>query len=184
MNFVLPFKEGDRVIELGGGPHPLIRPNLDVAPGPNVDIVADFSRSLPISSASFDGILCKFVLEHISWKKVKLFLAECHRILAPGGTVVFITANLLEQCRALVEAPEWNEDLICMLFGGQDVEPGKDWYSTWYPEAHHCGFSPRYAEKLLREAGFCNVAVSEWPGAKTDMIIVALKSRAEVRYSL
>ena len=179
----LPFNPGARLIELGGGNQPILHPNLDVRLGPNVAIVADFNRPLPIPSNSYDGLLCKFVIEHLSWKKVRQFIHETHRILTPGGIGFFITANLLEQARKLVEAPEWNDDLICMLFGGQNIE-SDDWYRTWMPEAHHCGFSPKYAETLFKAAGYYEVKVYPLPGCDTDMVILAKKSAVAVTYGL
>lgn len=166
----LPFKPGMRLLEIGGGSTPLIRPNLDIRWLPEVDIVADISYPLPLNKDSFDGILCKYVLEHISWRKVRGFIAEVHRILAPGGVAVFFVPNLLEQARKLIEAKEWNDDLICMVFGDLD-----------YPEnSHKAGFSPDYAGKLFREAGFYMVEVLPHPDCLTDMIIHGTKSKARV----
>lgn len=166
--FRLPFKRHDKVIELGGGGQPLFRPNVDMRWLPTVDIVCSFNFPLPVESESYDGVFCKFAVEHLSWRRVRGFLSEAHRILKPGGIAVFVTANLLEQCRALVEAEEWNDGLICMVFGDQD-----------YPEnTHRCGFSPEYAEKLFKEAGFYQVKILPWPGAATDMMVEARKSEA------
>lgn len=148
----------------------MFHPNLDSRWVPGVDLTCDFYHPLPVPDKSFDGVWAKFVLEHISWRKMRQFIAEMHRILAPGGVAVVVTANLLEQCKRLVEAPEWDNDLICMLFGDQD-----------YPEnTHHCGLSPAYAVKLFKEAGFYEVRVLPWPAAATDMVVEAWKSRALV----
>ncbi|GAH10900.1 unnamed protein product, partial [marine sediment metagenome] len=65
--------------------------------------------------------------------------------------------------------PEWNDELICMLFGGQNYEGG-----DWVFNAHHCGFSPDYAIKLFNEAGF-ETEVRLHPDCKTDMVIVATR---------
>lgn len=183
MEVTFPFKPGARLIELGGGPKPYVRPNLDCRPGPTVDIVADFNKPLPVPSSSYDGVVCIFLLEHLSWRKVRQFIHETHRILTPGGISFFITANLLEQARKLVEAPEWNDDLVCMIFGGQNIEPD-DWYRTWMPEAHHCGFSPKYAETMFRAAGYYEVKVYPLLTCDTDMVIEARKSVAAIRYGL
>ena len=69
-----------------------------------------------------------------------------------------------------------------MIFGGQQSPGSDDWYSTWGAEAHHCGFSPEYAERLFRAAGYYEVQVEPLPGCKTDMIIQAHKSAAEIWY--
>ena len=163
--------EGSRLIELGGGNRPLIRPNVDVRPGPGVDIVADFNKPLTmLPSQSFDGVFSQYSIEHISWRTVRTFISEAHRILRPGGRAVFITANLLEQARRLAAAERWNDELIGMVFGDND-----------YPEnSHRCGFSPEYAVRLMKQAGFFVVDVKPLPACATDMIIEARKSRAVI----
>jgi ubiquinone/menaquinone biosynthesis C-methylase UbiE len=85
-------RDDEKVIELGGGDAPLFRPNVDVRPGPQTDFVADFNGPLPITSEEWDVVFAKYVVEHLSWRNVRGFLAECLRILKPGGRLVFITA--------------------------------------------------------------------------------------------
>ena len=47
MVYTLPFTQGKRLLEIGGGSgtdpasRPIIRPNLDIRPGPLTDIVHD-----------------------------------------------------------------------------------------------------------------------------------------------
>jgi len=43
-------------------------------------------RNFPVADASFDGVLCSQVLEHVFEPEV--FLAEIHRVLRPGGRLV------------------------------------------------------------------------------------------------
>lgn len=172
--YELPFREGDKLIELGGGDRPLVRPNLDVRPGSAVDIVADFEKPLPLDSAAYDGIYSSYVIEHLSWRTLKRFIAEVYRILKPDGIAVLLTANLLEQARTLVEKGHWEEGDIAMVFGGQD-----------YPaNTHRCGFSPEYAARLFFEQGFYEVKVIPLPWAATDMIIEARKSGARITTGL
>lgn len=155
----------DRILEIGGGDNPRYRPNLDIRPGPQVDIVADLNGSLPLPDESFEHVYSCFAIEHLSWVKIPQFLSEVHRILAPGGSCTFITANLLEQCRKAVETETWDENVPGMIFGGQD-----------YPEnTHRAGFSPDYAIRLFRAAGFSGVSVQPLPRCHTDMIIEARK---------
>jgi len=154
------------ILEIGGGTNPRYRPNLDIRPGPTVDIVADLNKPLPLSNDSYEHVYSAYAIEHIGWRQVKPFIGELYRILKPGGTCIVVTANLLEQCRRMVNSPEWNDDLVGMLFGGQD-----------YPEnTHRCGFSPDYAIKLFRDAGFTGVSTRPLnPDFITDMIIEARK---------
>jgi len=167
----LRYDPGDKIVELGGGSNPKFHPNLDVRDVPGVDIVADFNKPLPLPDEEFDGIFSSFCLEHISWRNVPQFIRECYRILKPGANAIFITSNTYEQCKKIAEAGDegFNEDLVCMLFGGQGEDEGYE------AGSHKAGFSPSYAVKLFREAGFSEVWVYELPGCKTDMIIKARK---------
>lgn len=164
-SYTFPFSEHDTVIELGGGNRPYFRPNLDVRCGENIDIVADFNEPLPIPSNSYDGVFSCYCIEHLSWRKVRLFLSEVLRILKPNGKAVFITANTERQMQYVLEHDEWNDDCSCIIFGDQD-----------YPEnTHRNSLCPRYAIKLLAEMGFSNVTVLPTGTLHTDMIIEAQK---------
>ena len=165
MTYTLPFKSSDKIIELGGGENCLYHPNVDVRPGPQTDFTADFNKELPITSEEFDGVFCRFAIEHISWRHVTGFVKECYRILKPGGKAVIITANLLEQAKRLVNAEQFDDDLVCMIFGGND-----------YPEnTHRCGFSPESATRLFQNIGFSEIIILPFGDLRTDMIIEATK---------
>jgi predicted SAM-dependent methyltransferase len=167
MSYFLPFKENQKILELGGGNCPQFRPNLDIRKEPNVDIVADLNESLPIKNEEWDGIYSSYQLEHLSWRKIKSFIKEVYRILKPGGCAVFITADLLEQARIITEVPELNDKWVGMIFGDND-----------YPEnAHRAGFSPEYAGRLFKEAGFERVSVIRHPNWRGDMIIEVEKAK-------
>lgn len=157
----LQIEPGDKIVELGGGieGRALFHPNVDVQEGPGVDIVADLNKPFPLGTGEFTGIYSRFVIEHIYWANLPQFLSECYRILKDGGRAILITANTYEQCRIIVERGDdgFDRSLVSMLFGGQ----GKGGSEA---EAHKCGFSPQYAIKLLRSAGFARVTVYEYPG--------------------
>lgn len=165
MSYSLPFKETDKIIELGGGNYPLFHPNLDIRQEPNVDIVADLNEPLPILDNEWDGVYSSFQLEHLSWRKIRKFFKKVFRILKPDGKAVFITANLLEQARILTEVPSFTDEWVGMIFGDND-----------YPEnTHRAGFSPDFACRLFREAGFERITIIRHPNWRGDMIIEASK---------
>jgi SAM-dependent methyltransferase len=168
VSYQLPWAPGSKVVELGGGDAPVFRPNVDVRFGAQTDFTADFGKPLPITSNEWDGVFSKFAIEHISWREVRVFISEVHRILKPGGVAVIIAPNLLAQTRRFVRAEEEGEmedRWVCMLFGDLD-----------YPEnGHKCGFTPSYACRLFREAGFSSVTTIPFGDERTDMIIEARK---------
>lgn len=171
MEYHLPFKSEGRIIELGGGNHPAYRPNADVRKFPNVDIVIDFNNPpySQLKSGEYDIVYSSYLIEHISWRKVKEFINEAYRILKSDGKVRIITANLYEQCKMVANSKEWKENFSTMIFGDLD-----------YPEnSHKCGFSPDYIEKLFKDVGFQKVDIKDHPNCKTDMIIDAYKSEVK-----
>jgi hypothetical protein len=79
------------VIRRGLAPPPWKYVGLDIAPGPNVDVVGDaheLSRLLP--PHSFDAAMSLSVFEHLAmpWKVV----IELNRVLKPGG-IVFVQTH-------------------------------------------------------------------------------------------
>lgn len=169
--YTLPFKQNDKVIELGGGDNPQFHPNYDTRRVKGVDFISDFNEPLPIISENFDGLFCRYALEHINWRNVKNFLGETYRILKYGGHAVFITSNLLEQAKVLVDYDknnkEWNDNLIGMIFGAEDYKEN----------THQSGFSPNYITQILTEIGFKDIKISPIYSdfGNTDMIIETTK---------
>ncbi|MEK6806074.1 MAG: class I SAM-dependent methyltransferase [Pseudomonadota bacterium] len=54
---------------------------------------ADLNERLPLEADTFDAIYSIEVIEHL--RRPYDFLAECHRVLKPGGLLVFSTPNTL-----------------------------------------------------------------------------------------
>lgn len=172
MSYNFPFS--GNVIELGGGDKPYFRPNVDVRPGPTVDIVADFNKPLSLESNVYDGVFSCYCIEHLSWRKVKLFISEVYRILKNGGKAVFITANTKRQMEWVLNQDEWNDDSSSIIFGDQNYDEN----------THRNSLCPNYAIKLLREAGFNSVIVLPHGSLGTDMIIEASKPELAERKQL
>lgn len=176
--YQLPFKSGQTIVELGGGATPQFRPNVDMLPGPTVDIVADISKPMPIPDNSYDGLYCSYVLEHVSWRKVGECLKETLRILKPEGQAVFIIPNTYEQCKWALKQEKWDEAQAQCLFGDQNYAG-----DSWDANAHHAAFSPDYAFKLFEEAGYVNIIIMPHPNTVTDMIVEARKPMEEMNAS-
>ncbi|MDP2665179.1 MAG: glycosyltransferase [bacterium] len=156
------------ILELGGGDNPTYHPNVDVRPGKNVDIIADLNKPLPVKDGTYDGVFCKYAIEHIGWRSLDSFVKEIARVLKVGGMAVVVTANLKEQAR-VIATREWGDAKdpwfeSRLVFGDQD-----------YPEnTHRAGLSPELATKLFNAAGL-QVQVLAVDGTPTDMVIIARK---------
>lgn len=153
-------------IELGGGNCPTIRPNFDCRRMPTVDVVVDFESGLPIASESLDFVYSQFAIEHISWRKVPIFVAEIFRVLVHRGKAVVITADLRAQCLFILKKPVWTFAEMETIFGSQD----------YGENAHKSSMSPELAAKVFRDAGFISVEVSQVGICCTDMLIQAVKA--------
>jgi predicted SAM-dependent methyltransferase len=61
---------------------------------PNVGYGADLRYPLLIDDAVFDGIFTEHTLEHLNYTEVARILAECRRILKPGGIIRIVVPDL------------------------------------------------------------------------------------------
>ena len=164
--------EGEKVIEFGGGNRNIFVENVDVVPGPTVTCVHDFEQfPYPFENESYDGIYAAYAIEHIPWRKAKHFFSECYRILKPHGKAIFLAPNLSEQCKKIV-AEGVNEGTVEMLFGSQEFPN--------HAGAHKCGFSPEYAVKMFKEAGFTTVNVYVLPDIQFPHIILKIASATDL----
>jgi SAM-dependent methyltransferase len=84
--FVASFPADARLINVGSASlrHGARVLNVDLLPGPGVDVVGDATR-LPFGDDTLDGIISRRVLEHV--RKPGLAVEEMLRVLKPGGRV-------------------------------------------------------------------------------------------------
>jgi predicted SAM-dependent methyltransferase len=81
-------------LHLGSGGHRLEGwINLDIEPA-GADVAADCSRALPFADASAAFIHCEDLIEHLDREGGARLLAECFRVLRPGGTLRLLTPDL------------------------------------------------------------------------------------------
>ena len=88
-NFSIHSDGGGIVVELGSGNRRLKDNiiNIDLFPFPNVDIVADITRT-PFSDSVVDFAILDTVLEHVP--EPHKVIEETYRILKPGGSAICI----------------------------------------------------------------------------------------------
>ena len=68
---------------------------VDVDPV-RADIVVNFDvfDAFPLPSASVDAIYASHVFEHVSIYRLPRVLADCHRVLTPGGTIRIVVPDV------------------------------------------------------------------------------------------
>lgn len=180
----------DRLLELGGGEAPMVHPEVLGGRDVNVDIrtchlpdgrqCTDISFNfddgvLPLDSGEFDGVVSKWAVEHISWRKVPLLLKECNRVTKAGGYLTLVLPNTEAQLKWVMKKgwkerpPRENmadfEEASCVLFGDQN----------YTANSHASYFSPELITDLLVNAGYEGVIVTPFGETLTDMIVEAKK---------
>lgn len=73
--------------------------NLDYVPLSPAVIQANLLGRLPLADAEADVVYSSHFLEHIPRKRMAGFLAECFRVLKPGGLIRLVLPDLDELCR-------------------------------------------------------------------------------------
>ena len=68
--------------------------NLDSAPVAPAVRACDARGGLPFADASVDVVYHAHMLEHLEAEDARKFLAECHRVLRPGGVVRVVVPDL------------------------------------------------------------------------------------------
>jgi predicted SAM-dependent methyltransferase len=172
-NYALPFKEGETIVELGGGDNPLRIDelnivNVDARQLPTVNIVRNLEEGFA-DIGKFDGLFCSYALEHISWRNVERFVNDCYAILKPQTHAIFVIPDTYKQAGKITSKKPEDIDFSDshMLFGVQ--EHGND-YHKWFT-------SRPLLEKMLKQAGFQSVVFTDSPDPKAaDVYVDAYKS--------
>ena len=117
--------------------------------------------TFPFADASFDVVVCKWVVEHLECPD--LDFAECFRVLKPGGVVALLTPNArsifalvsrLIPFHAKARAKHW-------IFGLEE----EDTFRTWYRANTRLRL-----DRLMSEAGFERWGFAYLPGMWTFFI--------------
>lgn len=84
-----------RKLQLGSGANHL--PgwlNTDSDIGPTNNAYLNIIEAFPFPDKTFNYIFCEHTIEHISFNQAGVMLAECRRVLSPGGKIRLATPNL------------------------------------------------------------------------------------------
>jgi SAM-dependent methyltransferase len=131
---------------------------LDIDPDCNPHIVASITNMGSIGP--FDHVYTSHTLEHMYEYEVPKALAEFHRVLKPGGSVIIFVPD--------VEGVQCDKKTLYVSAAGPicglDLYYGLTAYVEQTPYyAHHTAFISETLEAALVAAGFSNVAVKRMP---------------------
>jgi predicted SAM-dependent methyltransferase len=94
-------------LHLGAGDHRIDGwTNVDLLGSASVDVRADCGAPLPFPDSSVAFIHCEDLLEHLDLTAGKTLLAECFRILRPGGVLRLLTPDLERLIHAVYQRRE------------------------------------------------------------------------------
>lgn len=179
-------------LHVGAGGHNLAGwINLDISPA---DLTVNVTEGLPLPDGSVACVFASHMLEHLYYPQQTLgFLAECHRVLAPGGVLRLIVPDI-EQCiQAYVRRDS--------AFFATRIEKWKHWQPggtpledflayagagpapSYFLESHKYGFDYETLERALRRVGFAAVERSTFQGSRhPELRVDAASEVADARH--
>ena len=139
------------VVELGGGPAPDYKPNIDICGCASVDKVADLSKGIPLPDKCCMKLFSRDFIEHFMFTDFLNLLRECRRVLKVGGSIEFITPNMDD---VLLNHKVYNEHVHHCVIGAWDENRPEMRHKSWW--------TPSLVEYVLRKEGWRDIDVSEY----------------------
>jgi SAM-dependent methyltransferase len=139
---------------------------LDIAPGPDVDIVMDARNLRSAEHFKVHVVYCAHNLEHYHAHEVAVVLEGMRHVLLPGGEVHIVVPNIGQLMVEMIENRIDLEDVIYtsdagpitpldVLYGwGKEIEESGNPFF-----AHKTGFTATRLHRVLEAAGFKDVKV-------------------------
>jgi predicted SAM-dependent methyltransferase len=136
--------------------------NTDIYPKKG-EAFLDATKAFRFSSDTYDYIFSEHMIEHIPYQSCLNFLAECYRILKPGGTIRLATPDL----KFLIDLYNPNKSDIQIEYMkwsvGKSIKDVKTYADAFVINKfmHNWGHTFIYDEKTLKfalkQTGFVNV---------------------------
>ncbi len=128
--------------------------NIDANPRMKTDLWLDVRNGLPFASGTVASVYSTHMLEHLYPDELRATLAECYRVLKPGGGVRFVVPSLESAVRAYVEGQSnWFESFPSHF----DSLGGRFSNFAFCDGQHRTAFDFEYMAEVLRHAGFAEV---------------------------
>jgi predicted SAM-dependent methyltransferase len=129
---------------------------VDITPG--CDLYWDLRLGIPFPSGSISKIYSSHFLEHLSYGDGQKFLAECRRVLAPGGSVLICVPNARYYLEAYLNGTTLDPGVWCTYKPAFNGTTAIDYVNyTAYMDGHHkYMFDPDNLLYRLTAAGLRN----------------------------
>lgn len=153
--------------------------NLNIQPGPAVDIVGTCNDLSMFADGSCRLVYASHVLEHLSLEQAFVCVREVRRILVPGGQFLVSVPNIPVVFDLLSQATESKRRFFLMkvIFGG-DADPY---------DHHRFGYDYEIAKHIFSVCGFTTLmqvdafglfedsSVMEFDGTPLSLNLIAVK---------
>jgi predicted SAM-dependent methyltransferase len=141
---------GPHILNLGGGGVLSIQwLTADVTA--RADVFMDATKSLPLPNAALDAVYSEEVIEHIDRQAGRRMLAECFRVLKPGGTIRLTTPSLDYFAKQVLSNPAAVQQINDIFYG----------------HGHQFIYSEECLRQVLSETGFTNIRQSTYRDANS-----------------
>ena len=134
--------------------------NVDTNPRWEPDVVADGAHMPMFSDGSADIIVLHHVLEHFGCGESASLIQECHRILAPGGSLIVCVPEMRELAKMWLRGQIDTQVYMTNAYGA---------YMNDEADRHKWGFdSLSLATYMMHSANWSRVTSFDWrdiPGA-------------------
>lgn len=145
-------------VELAGGPSDdVYHPNIDKRPLANVDIVHNLEEGIPFHNGHAQKLKMVDVINYLTQEGARVFLRECFRVLAPGGSLWLRTVDLPWVCEMVTRDKVPYQGWLEALFHSPDTADGPlgEGFHRW-------GYSFESLKAELEAAGFVRVEHKGW----------------------
>lgn len=121
-------RPGGRVLDYGCAQRPYERllpdgveyVGADLPGNPSADVELKADGTVPLPDASFDVVLSTQVLEHV--EDPGLYLAECRRLLKPGGSLILTTHGIMYYHRDPEDYWRWTVPGLSVVVAAAGLE--------------------------------------------------------------
>ncbi len=170
------------LLNIGSGPnaHPDFI-NLDSSWHPAIDICWDVTRGIPLPSEKMSGIFSEHCFEHLPFDNISAVLAECARVLSPGGTIRIIMPDPQLYLAGYVDLVS-GESRSPLPYAERDKEG--DLYSPimsinriFRSDGHLYLYDYDLIHKLLSRAGFVDIRRESFGQGRNQDLLIDTPSR-------
>jgi len=123
--------------------------------GEQVEAVEGDAVSLPFPDACCDAVFMSFTLELFDTPEIPKVLAECRRVLRPGGRIAVVAMTKAGPAKLRTRIYEWGHRMLPRFFDCRPIYVEKALVTA--------GFHPRYVSLVPGEKPWAEVVVAEKP---------------------